>query len=69
MAGLTEEEVQNQDEMKNSLIRGSLSRTTGSTLMNTESSRSHAIFSLILEKLSKDGLIFFFKILNKKLES
>lgn len=32
------------------LERGSLSRTTGSTLMNAHSSRSHAIFTVLLEQ-------------------
>ena len=42
------------------LERGSLSRTTSSTLMNESSSRSHAIFSVILEQHFIDDL---FKVL------
>lgn len=36
------------------LAKGSLCRTTGSTDMNTVSSRSHAIFSVILKQQRKD---------------
>lgn len=48
--GLTEEAVKSRQELANALIRGSLYRTTGSTLMNSESSRSHAIFSIIIQQ-------------------
>lgn len=37
-------------EMAMLLERGSLCRTTGSTLMNAHSSRSHAIFTVLLEQ-------------------
>jgi hypothetical protein len=54
--GLTEEVVKTREEMEGALVRGSLYRTTGSTLMNTESSRSHAVFSIILEhQKPRDG--------------
>jgi hypothetical protein len=55
--GLTEELVRSKEELENALIKGSFSRTTGSTLMNSESSRSHAIFSIIIQqkKVSQDS--------------
>ncbi|PRP83750.1 chromosome-associated kinesin KIF4-like [Planoprotostelium fungivorum] len=47
---LSELEVTSGRDMEEALVRGSLSRTVGSTQMNTESSRSHAIFTLILQR-------------------
>ncbi|CAM1309470.1 KIF4A (predicted) [Pycnogonum litorale] len=41
------------DDVMVTLQRGSLARSTGSTAMNAHSSRSHAIFTINLEKLSK----------------
>ncbi len=52
VTGLTEETVKSKKEMENALVKGSLYRTTGSTLMNTESSRSHAIFTITIEQHS-----------------
>ncbi|EGC37470.1 hypothetical protein DICPUDRAFT_149960 [Dictyostelium purpureum] len=48
--GLVEEVVRSRKQMEDALIRGSQSRTVGSTLMNIHSSRSHAIFSIIVEQ-------------------
>lgn len=45
-----EELVECEDELLRALERGSLSRTTGSTRMNASSSRSHAIFTVVLEQ-------------------
>ncbi|KAJ3200059.1 Kinesin-like protein kif21a [Entophlyctis luteolus] len=45
-----EEPVSTPDELLNCLQRGSLCRSTGSTDMNASSSRSHAIFSIILKQ-------------------
>ncbi|KAG0482559.1 hypothetical protein HPP92_010643 [Vanilla planifolia] len=50
LAGVTEAEVRSKDEMALYLTRGSQSRATGSTNMNSQSSRSHAIFTICLEQ-------------------
>jgi hypothetical protein len=48
--GCKSEIVTTEDDMLRCLERGSICRTTGSTLMNTHSSRSHAIFTIFLEQ-------------------
>ncbi|KAI9322747.1 hypothetical protein BX666DRAFT_1874370 [Dichotomocladium elegans] len=53
-SGVREERCQNPEEVLGFLTRGSLCRTTGSTDMNTVSSRSHAIFSIILRQRRPD---------------
>ncbi|KAG7588513.1 P-loop containing nucleoside triphosphate hydrolase [Arabidopsis suecica] len=50
LAGVTEAEVQTKEEMGSYLAQGSLCRATGSTNMNSQSSRSHAIFTITLEQ-------------------
>ncbi|KAH7688790.1 Plus-end-directed kinesin ATPase protein [Dioscorea alata] len=50
LAGVVEAEVRSKEEMASYLARGSLSRATGSTNMNSQSSRSHAIFTISLEQ-------------------
>ncbi|GMI64891.1 hypothetical protein like AT5G60930 [Hibiscus trionum] len=50
LAGVTEAEVRTKEEMTLYLSRGSLSRATGSTNMNSLSSRSHAIFTITMEQ-------------------
>ncbi|KDP41481.1 hypothetical protein JCGZ_15888 [Jatropha curcas] len=50
LAGVTEAEVRTKEEMATYLSRGSLSRATGSTNMNSQSSRSHAIFTITMEQ-------------------
>ncbi|KAF5739785.1 chromosome-associated kinesin KIF4 isoform X3 [Tripterygium wilfordii] len=50
LAGVTEAEVRTKEEMGSYLSRGSLSRATGSTNMNSQSSRSHAIFTITMEQ-------------------
>ncbi|KAH7291450.1 hypothetical protein KP509_29G017300 [Ceratopteris richardii] len=50
LAGVTETAVSSLDEMAACLEHGSLCRATGSTNMNTRSSRSHAIFTINLEQ-------------------
>eukprot|EP00762_Andalucia_godoyi_P008253 ANDGO_02988.mRNA.1 Kinesin-like protein KIN-4A len=50
VAGVQEETVETADELIQCLIRGSLCRTTGSTLMNEASSRSHSIFTIITDQ-------------------
>ncbi|KAI8808348.1 P-loop containing nucleoside triphosphate hydrolase protein, partial [Cladochytrium replicatum] len=49
-SGVREENVRNADEILRCLQKGTLCRTTASTEMNTTSSRSHAIFSVILRQ-------------------
>lgn len=53
LAGSTEVHVTTQKEMAACLEQGSLSRATGSTNMNNQSSRSHAIFTITLEQMRK----------------
>ncbi|KAL3504870.1 hypothetical protein ACH5RR_034711 [Cinchona calisaya] len=50
LAGVTEAEVRTKEEMASFLLRGSVSRATGSTNMNSQSSRSHAIFTISMEQ-------------------
>ncbi|KAI4307496.1 hypothetical protein L6164_030675 [Bauhinia variegata] len=50
LAGVTEAEVKTKEEMASYISRGSLSRATGSTNMNSQSSRSHAIFTITMEQ-------------------
>ncbi|GMI82779.1 hypothetical protein like AT5G60930 [Hibiscus trionum] len=50
LAGVSEAEVRTKEEMASYLSRGSLSRATGSTNMNSQSSRSHAIFTITMEQ-------------------
>nr|GEX90190.1 kinesin-like protein KIN-4C [Tanacetum cinerariifolium] len=50
LAGVTEAEVTSQEETASFLLRGSVCRATGSINMNTQSSRSHAIFTICMEQ-------------------
>ncbi|KNA10715.1 hypothetical protein SOVF_141490 [Spinacia oleracea] len=50
LAGVTEAEVRSKEEMASYLKRGSIARATGSTNMNSQSSRSHAIFTISMEQ-------------------
>ncbi|KAG0589833.1 hypothetical protein KC19_1G052000 [Ceratodon purpureus] len=50
LAGVTETEVTTLEEMAACLEQGSLCRATGSTNMNSSSSRSHAIFTITVEQ-------------------
>ncbi|CAK9163619.1 unnamed protein product [Ilex paraguariensis] len=50
LVGVTEVEVRTKEEMASFLLCGSLSRATGSTNMNSQSSRSHAIFTISMEQ-------------------
>ncbi|OMJ90259.1 hypothetical protein SteCoe_7370 [Stentor coeruleus] len=55
--GLIEETVTNALETYNLLKIGTLNRHVGSTSMNKESSRSHSVFTLVIEsKTYKEGL-------------
>ncbi|KAG0178138.1 hypothetical protein DFQ28_006281 [Apophysomyces sp. BC1034] len=53
-SGVKEERCHGPEELLGFLAQGSLCRTTGSTEMNTVSSRSHAIFSVILKQTRPD---------------
>ncbi|KAH1082334.1 hypothetical protein J1N35_022095 [Gossypium stocksii] len=53
LAGSTEVAVSTLQEMATCLEHGSISRSTGSTNMNNQSSRSHAIFTITLEQMHK----------------
>lgn len=55
IAGLLELPVVSGEEMVKALCNGSASRATGATAMNSTSSRSHAIFSIIMEQKDKTG--------------
>ncbi|KAF9600122.1 hypothetical protein IFM89_003669 [Coptis chinensis] len=56
LAGSTEVGVNSLKEMAACLEQGSFSRATGSTNMNNQSSRSHAIFTITLEQIRKHVL-------------
>ncbi|XP_057986870.1 kinesin-like protein KIN-4A isoform X2 [Hevea brasiliensis] len=58
LAGSTEVSVSTLKEMAACLEQGSLSRATGSTNMNNQSSRSHAIFTITLEQMRKLNPLF-----------
>ncbi|KAL0642680.1 hypothetical protein Bca4012_040970 [Brassica carinata] len=53
LAGSTEVSVSTLKEMAACLDQGSVSRATGSTNMNNQSSRSHAIFTITVEQMRK----------------
>ncbi|CAH2044868.1 unnamed protein product, partial [Thlaspi arvense] len=53
LAGSTEVSVTTLKEMAACLDQGSISRATGSTNMNNQSSRSHAIFTITVEQMRK----------------
>jgi hypothetical protein len=46
--------VENEVDMDAMLNKGLANRTTGSTLMNAESSRSHSIFTIVVEMNNRD---------------
>ncbi|KAF9668535.1 hypothetical protein SADUNF_Sadunf14G0013600 [Salix dunnii] len=58
LAGSTEVSVCTFKEMAICLEQGSLCRATGSTNMNNQSSRSHAIFTITLEQIRKLNPVF-----------
>ncbi|KAF5189561.1 Kinesin-like protein kin-4a, partial [Thalictrum thalictroides] len=57
LAGSTEVAVSSLKEMAACLEQGSFNRATGSTNMNNQSSRSHAIFTITLEQMRKIGTV------------
>ncbi|CAO3592559.1 unnamed protein product [Absidia cylindrospora] len=54
-SGVREEKVTNAKELFDHLKKGSIARTTASTDMNHTSSRSHAIFSVVLKQTIYGG--------------
>jgi len=52
--GLNDVVVESEQEMTNALEKGLLYRTTAATNMNEQSSRSHSIFSIVVEMSTKD---------------
>ncbi|KAF5740657.1 putative Kinesin heavy chain [Tripterygium wilfordii] len=58
LAGSTEVGVSSLKEMAACLEQGSMSRATGSTNMNNQSSRSHAIFTITLEQMRRINPVF-----------
>ncbi|GFG32670.1 hypothetical protein Cfor_12769 [Coptotermes formosanus] len=52
--GLTEIEVSSVDDTTRCLMQGSSCRATGATAMNTQSSRSHAIFTVTVHQQSRE---------------
>ena len=57
LPGLSEEVVTTTEEMAACLARGALNRVTAVTLMNEQSSRSHAIFTISMEQVENEGVI------------
>ncbi|CAE7040393.1 KIN4A [Symbiodinium sp. CCMP2592] len=55
VSGIHAETCTSAEEMFRCLSDGSVQRTTGATLMNEQSSRSHSIFTLILEQRRRIG--------------
>ncbi|XP_062822584.1 chromosome-associated kinesin KIF4-like isoform X1 [Anolis carolinensis] len=56
IVGLTAHEVTNAQETVSCLEQGNNSRTVAATAMNTQSSRSHAIFTICIEQKSKSDM-------------
>lgn len=54
VSNLTDYVVNNEQDMDTMLMRGLSNRTVGATLMNSESSRSHSIFTIIVEMNNRD---------------
>jgi kinesin family protein 3/17 len=53
--GLSSHIVKNPEEITALLLRGKANRATGETLMNPNSSRSHSVFTVIIEQQEADG--------------
>lgn len=54
-SGVREERCYSPEELLSHLSKGSLYRTTASTDMNTVSSRSHAVFSVVLKQQKSES--------------
>ncbi|RHZ30012.1 hypothetical protein DYB37_000485 [Aphanomyces astaci] len=55
VTGAKSQAVQSPDDVMRLLSMGSAARVTGSTQMNEQSSRSHAIFTLVLQQKARDS--------------
>ena len=55
VVGLSRRSVNGKEAALQALKDGTVNRTTSATLMNSCSSRSHAVYSLIVTKLSQDS--------------
>lgn len=55
VTGIRAEPCADASDMLRCLVDGSVHRTTGATLMNEQSSRSHSIFTIILEQRGRSG--------------
>ncbi len=53
--GLLEEVVYDVDTMNTVMGRGEKNRTVGATLMNAGSSRSHSIFTVVVEQFGEEA--------------
>ncbi|CAG2065124.1 unnamed protein product, partial [Timema podura] len=54
--GLTEVPVKTAEDMTACLVQGSAGRATGATAMNSQSSRSHAIFTVNIEQVKLNNI-------------
>lgn len=54
VVGLSSHIVKNPEEITKLLMAGKLNRATGATAMNQESSRSHSVFTIIVEQSSEE---------------
>ncbi|KAL0687029.1 hypothetical protein Bca4012_086706 [Brassica carinata] len=57
LQGVTEVDVKTKEEMSSYLARGSFARATGSTNMNIQSSRSHAVFTISLQITTAEEIL------------
>ena len=55
IAGIRPELIQERADIYRFLLTGSANRSSGSTLMNEHSSRSHAIFSILMQRRNANG--------------
>ena len=54
VVGLKEEKINRAEDALQVLHDGTLNRTTAATLMNKKSSRSHAVFTIILKQITRE---------------
>ncbi|KAF3602739.1 hypothetical protein F2Q69_00032957 [Brassica cretica] len=57
LQGVTEVDVKTKEEMSSYLARGSFTRASGSTNMNIQSSRSHAVFTISLQITTAEEIL------------